>query len=93
MKDIKKERFTVWLMFLIPIAFTGWWSVIVWTMVQIALCNNQCEKRNERKVSLKEKPEIIEMNKEENLTEEDKLFMKETGATIKLKEGVYGYDR
>lgn len=93
MKDICRNRFLVWLMFLVPITFTGWWSAIVWTVVQLVLCCNQMEERKEKSVPLKERPSIAEMNKPENLTEEDLEFMKRTGATIKLGEGVYIYDR
>lgn len=92
MKDIEKNRFLVWLMYLIPIALTGGFSIIVWTVVQIFLCNKEIEKRKMCSKPLKERKEVIEMNKKENLTEKDLEIMKKTGATIKLKEGVYLYD-
>ena len=92
MKDIEKNRFLVWLMYLIPIALTGGFSIIVWTVVQIFLCNKEIEKRKMCGKPLKEREEVIEMNKKENLTEKDLEIMKKTGAAIKLKEGVYLYD-
>lgn len=36
------------------------------------MCSNQIEKRRKAQVPLLERPDIIEMNKEENLTDGDK---------------------
>ena len=93
MKDIGKNRFLVWLMYAIPIACTGLFSLCIWTWIQIALYCHETNKYKVKKVQLKERGCVVEMNKMENLTEKDLEIMKQTGATIKLKEGVYGYDR
>lgn len=90
---IIKERFLVWLMWLIPIACTGWFSVAIWTGIQIALCNSQKKERDYCKLPLRERPDIIEMNKPENLTEEDIKMMKSTGCNLKMGEGWYRYER
>lgn len=66
MKDIYMERFLVWLMWLVPIALTGWGSVIVWTAIQLILCCRDEERRernqkNERE-RIKKKKELEDEN-------------------------------
>lgn len=90
---IFRERFLVWLMWLVPIACTGWISIVAWTVVQIMMYNSQVEKSKELKKPLRERPDIIEMNKEENLTEKDKATMRNTKGLIKIGDGVYYYER
>ena len=92
MKDIEKNRFFVWLMYLVPITLTGWTSVIAWTVIQIMLCKKEKENRIEKKMPLKERRDIVVKNIPENLNEKDLEIMKKTGATIKLREGVYVFD-
>lgn len=91
--SIFRERFLVWLMWLVPIACTGWISIVAWTVVQIMMYNSQVEKSKELKKPLRERPDIIEMNKEENLTEKDKAMMRNTKGLIKIGDGVYYYER
>ena len=89
-----KNRALIWLMWLVPIAMTGWWSVIVWTVIQIILCYRYEQKEIERQVPLRERKDVIEMNKPENLTEQDKRILAYMGhGAIKVKEGEYIYDR
>ena len=61
MKEIAKNRFLVWLMWLIPIAMTGWWSVLIWTFVQIVLCDREeqrmIKERQDRAAKAKAKKE------------------------------------
>ena len=91
-EDIYKERFLVWLMFLLPIACTGWVGIAVWTGVQIAILNDQLEKRKELDIPIRERSHIKKMNEPENLTELDKHYLKDPRC-IKIKEGVYYYER
>lgn len=94
MKNNCKNRFLVWLMFLVPIAITGWWSAIVWTVIQIVLYYREEDKEKKISIPLKERPEIVEMNKPENLTEKDKRILSRMGSGwIKVREGEYMYDR
>ena len=55
MKDIRGNRFLVWLMWLVPIAMTGWWSVFIWTAVQIVLCDKEEKRRVEHRKVVEEK--------------------------------------
>ena len=66
MKRIYKNRFLVWLMFLVPITFTGWSSVIIWTVIQLALCESQYEKQKEYEAIEKERRIKNEKIKEKN---------------------------
>lgn len=89
MKNIYKNRFLVWLMFLVPIAFTGWWSVIIWTMIQIVLCADQIEKQTEFQKPVRERKDIKEMNNPKNLTEKEKEILKNNPRWVKVAEGVF----
>lgn len=93
MNYIKKNRFLVWLMWLIPIACTGWVGVVTWTVIQICLANDEEKHCKELKIPVKERDDVKEMNKEENLTEHDKFVMENTKGLIKIDEGVYYYER
>lgn len=70
MKSICKNRFLVWLMYLIPIAFTGWFSVIIWTVIQLVLCDRQVERRKECKVVRTEKRSVEKEQKEKRMQEQ-----------------------
>ena len=75
MKDIRQNRFLVWIMWLAPIAMTGWWSVFVWTAIQIVLCDKQEKRRVEH----------VKQN-EEKLTKEKELKEREIQRKIALAE-------
>ena len=93
MKEIEKNRFLVWLMFLVPIAFTGWWSVMIWTMIQILLCSNQTENQKERKrIEKKEREEVIQL-KEEKRQEQIELDRKIGNKFTVIDGEVYIFDR
>lgn len=89
MKDIYKNRFLVWLMWLFPIAATGWLSITIWTIIQIVICYQETEKQAEFEKPIRERRMIIEMNREENLSEKDKQILKNNPNLIKVGEGVY----
>lgn len=98
MKDIKKDsalknRLLVWLMYAVPISLTGAHSLAIWTLVQIILYHKECDEREELNKPLKEQEEIIEMNKEENLSKEDKKVMNSYPGSYKIAEGVWVYER
>ena len=93
MKDIRNNRFLVWLMWLVPIAMTGWWSVYVWTIVQIIIYVSQTEKQKEFKKPVRERRNVVELNKQENLTERDKQILDGNSKLIKVGKGVYYYER
>lgn len=98
MKDIKKNcilknRLLVWLMYAVPISLTGIHGLAIWTLVQIILYSRECSERKEMSRPLREREEIIEMNKEENLSKNDKEFLKANHEFIKISEGVWIYER
>ena len=95
MKDIKKNRFLVWLMWVPVFWCMGYAALIGWTLVQFLLLGDEKKERSYYQLPIEERPDIIEMNKPENLTEDDKLFFschlqytKERGqGWIKVREG------
>lgn len=98
MKDIKKDsalknRLLVWLMYAVPISLTGAHSLAIWTLVQIILYHKECDEREELNKPLKEQEEIIEMNKEENLSKRDQEFLKLHPGYIKVGERTWVYER
>lgn len=93
MKDIKFNRILVWLIFVPAIAVTGWFSLFVWTLVQIFMYCIECDKQEERSKPLRERRDIVELNKEENLTERDKAFLKNNPGYVKVGKGMYVFDR
>ena len=71
MKGIEKNRFLVWLMFA-PFLFLFGLPVLVgWSIIQLCMCNEEKKEEKIRQMPIQLRPEIIEMNKPENLTEAD----------------------
>ena len=94
MRHTRENRFLIWLKWSIPIALTGWWSLVVWTAIQLALCHREEEKIKLHQLPLSERPDIKIMNEPKNLTEEEKRFIAGHGENFyKIGEGVYRYDR
>lgn len=92
MKQNAKNRFLTWLMFIIPISFCGAIFAVMWTVVQIMLYIGETKESRESHKPLREREDIREINKPENLTEEEK-YMIETFKLIKTGDGVYHFDR
>ena len=92
MKDIKKNRFLIWLMWLIPIACTGWFSVWLWTFAQIFLYKKEQNECQRLQKPIKEREEFIEMNKKENLSEHDQHVLAANKKLIKVGDGVFLYE-
>lgn len=95
---VYKNRFIIWLMWLVPIACTGWISVIAWTIVQIMMCNSKIEEQkareeNKRKMNepFKVTPKMREINM--NLTKEEKELRDKIGGRcfMKTEEGWWAY--
>ena len=93
MKNIYENRFLVWLMWLVPIACTGWLSVIIWTIIQAGILGWQSSSEKEFKKPVKERGVIMEMNKDKNLTLKEKEILKNNKNFIKIGEGVFLYER
>lgn len=90
MRDIFKNRFLVWLMWLVPIACTGWFSVYVWTLIQICLCILTVKEEAEKSIPPWKDKRIVELNRNENLTKDDKLYILSHGAQhYKIGENTY----
>lgn len=71
MKKIIENRILVWLMFA-PFLFLFGLPVLVgWTVIQLVIYDKDKKKYDYYNTPLQDKPKIIEMNKPENLTEED----------------------
>ena len=83
MKDIEKNRFLIWLMWVFIIGITGPGAVIIWTMYQWFCCQNEKETYVKRHTPLEEREDILELNKVENLTEKDWNWFKNCRLTIK----------
>lgn len=77
MKDIYVNRFLVWLMFLVPIFLTGWWSVIVWTIIQLCLVAKEEDEYVSWIKRLKHDPANVKFNLPENLTKYDMMYLEE----------------
>ena len=93
MKDIKFNRILVWLLFMPAIAITGWFSLFVWTLIQIFMYCIESEQAEERSKPLHQRKEIVELNKEENLTEYEKEFLRNNPCFVKVKGGGFVFDR
>lgn len=76
MKKITENRILVWLMFA-PFLFLFGLPVLVgWTVIQLVIYDKDKKKYDYYNTPLQDRPEIIEMNKPENLTAEDIDFFK-----------------
>ena len=93
MKDIKFNRFLVWLLFVPVIAITGWFSLFVWTLIQIFMYCIESEQTEERSKPLHQRKDVVELNKKENLTEAEKEFLRNNPCFIKTSKGVFIFDR
>lgn len=94
MKDIEKNRFLVWLMWMPVIAITGWFSLFVWTVIQVYICFAESKEEKEKKTKpMREQSKYKELNKEENLTKIDKVILKNEPELAKVGKGLYIYDR
>lgn len=95
----KKNRFLIWLMWAPLFWCMGYAALAGWTLIQLLLLRDEEKVTLNRKIPMQDRPEIIEMNKPENLTEADKLFFschiqytKERGhGFYKNGQGAYGY--
>lgn len=75
MKKYNENRFLVWLMWIIPIACTGWFGICIWTMIQVLMCCKESDRREKmEKPIFERRPDLAELNKEENLSETDKWW-------------------
>lgn len=92
MKDIKKNRFLVWLMYAVPIACTGWFSLCIWTVVQIMMCCAEQEKRKECNV-IKSKRQRIEKEEADKKVQQQVELAKQFGKKYYIVDGkVYMFD-
>ena len=80
MNENQKNRFGIWLLGVIPIACTGWFSVCVWSMIQLYLYFRENKNEIHRK-DIREKKSI-----QARQTKNDRLYTKIEEA----KE--FGYD-
>ena len=89
MKKITENRILVWLMFA-PFLFLFGLPVLVgWTVIQLVMYDKDKKKYDYYNTPYQDRPEIIEMNKPENLTVEDIDFF-ETNPQY-TKEQKWGY--
>ena len=86
MKDIKKNRFLLWLMWVAPISLCGLAWAVVWTVIILMLYLSDKNEYEKKKVPVWKDEKIIEMNKDISLDEDY------TGL-VKIKEGIYIYQR
>lgn len=99
MKKIIENRILVWLMFA-PFLFIFGLPVLVgWTVIQLVIYDKDKKKYDYYNTPLQDKPEIVEMNKPENLTEKDIAFFKynpqytkeRKWGYLKVADGIYDY--
>lgn len=88
---IAEQKFLIWLMWLVPIACTGWFSVVVWTIVQVVGYTKAIQVKYDKSLPIEERPEIIEMNKLKNLTNYDKWMLAINTDCVKVGEKRYRY--
>lgn len=86
MKNIKKNRFLTWLMWIVPISICGLPWALIWTVIQVHLYKEEVNRCNRKKVPLWEDPEIIKLNPDINLTENYEGF-------VNIGNGVRYYQR
>lgn len=91
--DIYENRFLVWLIFLLPIACTGWVGICIWTGIQLAMLSDERETRKRINTPIRERAHIKEMNDPKNLTEEEKEYLRICPEMVKIGEGMYCYDK
>lgn len=95
----KKNRFLIWLMWAPLFWCMGYAALAGWTLIQLLLLRDEEKVTVNRKIPMQDRPEIIEMNKPENLTEVDRVhfscdpqYTKERGCGwLKIGEGAYKY--
>ena len=88
MKDIYKDKFIIFLVFLPVIAMTGWFSAFVWAAFQLCTATQANNNDNDRVRKLKQEDYIISLNKPENLTKANKEFLASHPGYFRT-----GYDR
>jgi hypothetical protein len=79
MNDYKKDRFIIWLIFLIPSLFTGIAGATAWTTWNIIQFFKEEEEEIDRRTPINQKDEIKNINTKEyienNLSEDEKNFL------------------
>lgn len=99
MKKIIENRILVWLMFA-PFLFLFGLPVLVgWTVIQLVMYDKDKKKYDYYNTPIQDRPEIIEMNKPENLNEEDIEYFKshpqytkgQKWGYLKTNSGFYAY--
>lgn len=95
MNNIKKKRFLNWLMYFICFFCMGPTAIGGWTVYQLFCYEHDIEVENDRKKIPEERSNIIKLNKKENLTEKEELYLKTHQNKYKMGEingiVIYGY--
>lgn len=89
MNNVFKEKFYTWLMWLLPIACTGFQGVVFWTVWIFCSYRSKVEQNKMLNIPLQDREEIKEMNRNENLNKHDKEILSKCPGHIKVAEGVY----
>lgn len=98
MKEVKRNRFLVWLMYFVAFFCTGPIGIALWTGAQLYKYNQEKKEYEYSHTPIRKRVDIIEINKKENLTNEDKAFMKNRPNLVKIGKTmggctIYLYDR
>lgn len=90
---IFKNRFLTWLMWIAPIACTGWHSALAWTLIQLFIYNKEMERSKKVNTPLSQRPEYIEMNKRKNLSADEIFFLDTHPGMVKVGRDDFRYDK
>ena len=89
MKDIRRNRILVWAMYFIVFFCMGQFALICWTVYQLCKCSEEEKEYEEKQIPIRERSGIIKLNKEENLTEEERRLLRANPEFVKIGKGVY----
>lgn len=89
MKSMFKNRFIVWMMWLLPISLTGIVGIIIWTTIQIMISISQA---NDIKIPFEQKAEIKMLNNPKNWSDWDMKIKSQYPNAIKIDEGVWSIE-
>lgn len=87
--DIKEKYFLKWLMYLIVFFCMGFPAVGAWTIYIVYKCSQEIEEEHKKNMPVQDRPDVVEMNKEKNLTEQDKEFLRVNKDMVKVGDGMY----
>lgn len=89
MKEVKRNRFLVWLMYFVAFFCTGPIGIALWTGAQLCKYNQEKKEYEYSHTPIRKRVDIVVINDVKNLTDEEKLFLKNNPTFVKIGDGKY----